>query len=174
MNFADLKENIVYRSIRFWEMAANKIVELDHTTFIGLVACGALVVLVLLCVLLISYILRNRAEAEEQAQENPGDIAVLIRDLSSRLSNYTTLTKEEHLYLKHELTELKAQFGQAERLGEIEDSLESLSARISSYANLIREEYSILKQELGEVRGVLGQTNARHVPEKKAVGQFEL
>jgi len=110
MNLAGIKAYVLTQFMASAESLKIQLSSLDQETLQNILMYGlfALAFFVSAGIVLIFFsLIRRRPGAQMDANQVSSDLSVLVRDLNTRVSNLSVQCKDEHLYLKQELRELK-------------------------------------------------------------------
>ncbi len=87
--------------------------------------------------LLISFSKRKEA-ALEAPLESTGEPSVVLRDMNNRISALAAQSKDEQLYLRQEIAEIKQMLSTGVPADGLLRQIEDLNARLASYSALMR------------------------------------
>lgn len=155
MQLAEMKGSLSNYLTGLAELIRNKLSTLDEQTLLVMLWGGLafLVVCITLGLLgLVFSLFRRSGSSDAEQLELPTDVSVILRDMNSRISSLAVQAKDEQLYFKQELNEIKELLLSFGRVGLVERQLEDIATRIASYSNLMREEYHTMKEDLGNLK----------------------
>ena len=180
MSFSQIQELVLVKSSNLWELTAAKVTSIDSSTQHLIVIVGAIFTLVAICLGLASIFQKKEVEAAapEGTDVVSGSITILLRDLSTKITNHSTQSREDFAFLKQEILEIRSAMSSASQLQsaatelldmrrcvghlpELEQHIDTLNSRIASYANLMREEFDTLREEI--LNGKLAGKKTSHV-----------
>ena len=115
--------------------------------------------------LIISFARGGRRNDDPQLEAN-NEASVVMRDMNKRISALAAQAKDEHLYLRQEIAEIKQMITSCNQLEVLYKQIEALSSRMDSHSALMREEYHALRNE-----ALKGRSAAR--PAQSMVGKLE-
>jgi len=182
MSFSQISQSIVAGSTNLLDSAVSNLRNLDpQTQHVVLISIGILV-LTAICLGIGSFFEKKEepAASVEGTDVLSGSIAILLRDLSTKLTNQATQAREDLAFLKQEIQDIRALLssngsdpvqGISEELAkmhemfrnspQVEDHLARLEARIASYSALMREEFGTLREEI--VNPKKGSNGTAHI-----------
>lgn len=148
-------QGIANKGIQIWERLGNWVSSLDPATVEIVFWTSCALAIGVIAFMVLGMMLRGREGELAPDAFLPNDISVVVRDINSKLSNFISANKDEHMFLKQELAELKELSAQTHDFSELEQSLANISARLVSYSNLMREEYSQLRSDLDNIKSAV-------------------
>lgn len=112
---------------------------------------------------------RRREQPVEEPMQSSAESSVILRDMNNRISALASQAKDEQLYLRQEIAELKQIITSGVHAEGLQRQIEELTSRLASYSALMREEYHAARSEVSAPKitkpatQMVGRVNAREV-----------